>query len=125
MYIAHDDNLYRVEALNVVSMLLLLPWLSVERTQHSAFLNKMKKCASIFRCLREHHLDPFPQSHRNIPSDGCMKTRADFPVYCICRMPEMKDVSIVECEECFVHTVDEELLDRDIQWLCHSYNNKL
>ena len=72
----------------------------------------------LFQCVREHHLRPFPHSQKNIVlTDGgmIMKTRADFPVYCTCRMPEIKDVGMVECEECLgwfhvsCETVDEEV----------------
>ena len=85
----------------------------------------------LFRCLRDHHMSPFPHSRKVLPAagDSRIKTRADFPVYCICRMPEIKNVSMIECEKCLgwfhtsCETVDQEVLDKsDVQWICHSCN---
>ena len=43
-----------------------------------------------------------------------------------CRMPEIKNVSMIKCEKWFhtrCETVDEEVLDKsDVQWICHSCN---
>ena len=47
-----------------------------------------------------------------------------------CRMPEIKNVSMIECEKCLgwfhtsCETVDEEVLDKsDVKWICHSCNS--
>ncbi len=57
---------------------------------------KMRK--HLFKCIRSGTLTPFPQQRRL--SGGGVKTRDDIEVHCWCRMPELKDFTMIECTSC-------------------------
>ena len=72
-------------------------------------------------------LTPFPQSGRTCTSTDGVKCTEDVEVYCHCRMPDMKNIPMIECSNCLTwfHTVCDcvknEYLDVDrseLTWLC-------
>ena len=76
----------------------------------------------LFKCLEAHSLSPFPHKKKA----GGMKNRDDFEVHCVCRMPEIKNIPMIQCNEClkWFHTSCQEvpqviLDDSDTDWFCH------
>ena len=75
-------------------------------------------------CLEAGKLEPFPHKSR---LGGGVKNEDNFDVYCICRMPEMREVPMIECTRCTkwfhaccVEVSDTVLNTSESEWLCYS-----
>ena len=86
--------------------------------------SKMRK--HLYACLQKGRITMFPtMKERRIPEK--VKCRDEIKIYCECRMPELRNVEMVECNGCkewyHVHCVcvpHVALKDKNIKWFCFS-----
>ena len=53
----------------------------------------------LYQCLVSGKLTPFPRRLKDTMGQQ-VKGRNDFEVHCYCRMPELKNVGMIECTSC-------------------------
>ncbi len=78
----------------------------------------------LYHCLQAHNLQPFP--HKKVgKGEETVKCTDDFAIYCHCRMPEIKNVPMIECSKCkkWFHAICEQVSDSalnisETEWLC-------
>ena len=98
------------------------------KTRYSIF-NQSKMRAHLYQCFMKGRLTPFPCTKRylgvDVPGHFKPKCRDDIEVHCHCRMPELKDVPMIECTKCnkWFHidceAVPGEILDNSrAEWFC-------
>ncbi len=51
----------------------------------------------LFKCYNNGFLSPFPVRRNRVPTEA---TREIIDIYCNCRMPELKNVDMIECVMC-------------------------
>ena len=89
--------------------------------------------AHLYQCFVKGRLTPFPCTKRYmgvaVPGNFKPKCRDDIEVHCHCRMPELKDVPMIECTKCnkWFHidceAVPEEILNNSkAEWFCKHCN---
>ena len=86
--------------------------------------SKMRK--HLYMCLEKGEMVMFPTvKERRVPTK--VKNRDEIDIYCECRMPELRNVEMVECCKCkewyHVHCVSvprSALADKKIKWFCNS-----
>ena len=86
--------------------------------------SKMRK--HLYTCLQNGRLVMFPtKKERRVPVK--VKSRDEIVIYCECRMPELRNVKMVECYKCkewyhvhCVHVPQSALVDRNTKWFCNS-----
>ena len=76
--------------------------------------SKMRK--HLYTCLQKGQLVMFPtMKERRVPVK--VKSRDEIDIYCECRMPELRNVEMVEC---CVHVPQSALVDKNTKWFCNS-----
>ena len=65
---------------------------------HCVF-DQPKMRVHLYQCFLKGRLTPFPHK-RKVESATMTKSRDDIEVHCHCRMPELKDMVMIECTEC-------------------------
>ena len=92
-----------------------------------AHFEQRKMRRHLYKCFMDGKLTPFPQSGRTCTSTDGVKCTEDVEVYCHCRMPDMKNIPMIECSNCLTwfqtvcDCVKDEYLDVDrseLTWLC-------
>lgn len=90
----------------------------------SCLFDTQKMRRHLYHCLEAGKLEPFPQKSR---LGGGVKNEDNFDVYCVCRMPEMHGVPMIECTRCTkwfhaccVAVTDTVLNTSESKWLCCS-----
>lgn len=90
----------------------------------TCFFDQRKMRRHLYYCLSAGKLTPFPVT--NLKGKTARKIVCeDIEVHCHCRIPEMKNVAMIECTGCsrwfhvFCVVVDETCLDNSgIEWFC-------
>ena len=62
--------------------------------------DQMKMRRHFYQCLNEGEMKCFPMKNSSLVRSGGIKSEDIIEVYCHCRLPELKHVSMVECETC-------------------------
>ncbi len=79
------------------------------------------------KCFSGRKLLPFPENIATLIKNNIQSSTDDIAVHCYCRMPELKDVPMIECSSCFnwfhvacCHdsTTDEQLKELATTWCC-------
>ena len=90
----------------------------------SCLFDQQKLRRHLYHCLNVGRLESFP--HKSRLSRG-VKCEDEFNIYCICRMPELKDVPMIECSKCTkwfhvycVQVSDTVLNNSKSKWFCCS-----
>ena len=88
------------------------------------FFDQRKLRRHLYQCLVAGKLTPFPQA-ANRPASKRAVVQDEIEIHCHCRMPELKNVAMIECCFClkWFHVlcddVDIKCLDNsDTEWLC-------
>ena len=83
--------------------------------------NKMRR--HLHNCLTQGTLEMFPVEKGKDLESSCSQS---FGIHCICRMPEITDVPMVECSNCnewyhlsCIDVPSEVLLNESLPWICH------
>lgn len=81
----------------------------------------------LYDCFIVGVLKPFPQTTNTSINGVGVKCTEDIEVHCHCRMPEMKNIAMVECSLCYTwyHTVCEKvreecLNNNECEWYCEN-----
>lgn len=53
----------------------------------------------LYKCFSRRKLTPFPEK-KTTAVHTALKSRDDIAVHCYCRLPELKNVPMVECSAC-------------------------
>ncbi len=81
----------------------------------------------LYKCFSGRKLLPFPENIAILIKNNIQSSTDDIAVHCYCRMPELKDVPMIECSSCFkwFHVAcchdsitDEQLKELDTMWCC-------
>ncbi len=81
----------------------------------------------LYKCFSGRKLLPFPENIATLIKNNIQSSTDDIAVHCYCRMPELKDVPMIECSSCFkwFHVAcchdsitDEQLKELDTTWCC-------
>lgn len=84
------------------------------------FFNQKRMRRHLYGCFLSRKLIPFPERKR--PYSKRAVIHDNIEVHCYCRMPELKDVPMIECSLCFkrYHLMcDNECLNEsDTEWSC-------
>lgn len=90
-----------------------------------SYYDQKKMRRHLYDCLTAGKLTPFPTLRKGPTSKRAM-VYYEIKVHCHCRMPELKDVEMVECSLCskWVHvmcdSVKKECINSDIKWFCQN-----
>ena len=86
--------------------------------------NQLKMRRHLYQCLLKRRMSPFPHTEVTTVIKS-MRARDDIEVHCHCRMPELKDVPMIECTKCtkWFHAdceaVTKQILDdSQVEWFC-------
>lgn len=78
----------------------------------------------LHQCFMKRRMAPFP--HTKVVTTGMKSKTDDTEVHCHCRMPELKDIPMIECSKCskWFHidceAVPKQILDDSLaDWFCH------
>ena len=81
----------------------------------------------LYSCFEAGRLTPFPHKKLDRSCAYVLRNNDDFDVHCHCRMPEMKDILMIECKKCkkWFHVHCEDVADNvleqsESEWFCHS-----
>ena len=87
--------------------------------------NQQQMRAHLHDCFLNGMLTPFPHEERKAAKVNGIRNSDDIAVYCHCRMPELKDVAMIECPNCIqwyhvaCEKVSKEILDSsEAEWFC-------
>ena len=71
---------------------------SLEKTDFSHHYNQENMRSHLRSCLLARKLKVFP--HKAISVSGCFRSTEKVPVFCLCRMPEIDGLPMIECSIC-------------------------
>ena len=98
--------------------------LSYEQDPASYYYNQEKMRTHLRSCLLARKLKVF--SHKTISPSGLFRSIEKVPVFCLCRMPEIDGLPMIECSTCqeWFHIdvrikVPANSLRKNTQWFCN------